>query len=95
LEWAQRGEVVLLASAYRTALELAAAHGCGSVALPALSTGAHRYPISESAQVAINTIAEYLERSAIAITLSTVRFVLFSVDVQQAFEDAARRRRSL
>jgi O-acetyl-ADP-ribose deacetylase (regulator of RNase III) len=90
----QRGEELLLASAYRTALELAAEHGCGSVALPALSTGAFRYPISEAAQVAIDTTAEYLERSVGDFTLSTVRFVLFSIEVQQAFEDAAKRRRA-
>src|SRR5256885_5224217 len=34
-----RGEDLSLASAYRTSLDLAAAHQCGSIALPALSTG--------------------------------------------------------
>jgi O-acetyl-ADP-ribose deacetylase (regulator of RNase III) len=89
-----RGEDSLLASAHRTALELAAEHECGSVALPALSTGAYRYPIPEAAQIAIDTTAEYLERSVNEFTLSAVRFVLFSVEVQRAFEDAARRRRA-
>jgi len=36
------GEAELLASAYRTSLDLAAEHACRSVALPALSTGAYR-----------------------------------------------------
>ena len=39
-----RGEAELLAGAYRRAFELAVAAGCRSIALPALSTGAYRYP---------------------------------------------------
>src|SRR4051794_1933411 len=55
-----RGEAALLESAYRTSLELAAAHDCLSVALPALSTGAYRYPRDEAARVSVKTAAEYL-----------------------------------
>src|SRR5512140_3633146 len=41
----KQGEAGLLASAYRTALELASENGCQSIAFPAISTGAYSYPI--------------------------------------------------
>ena len=41
-----RGEAELLASAFRRSFELAAEAGCQSIALPALSTGAYRFPVS-------------------------------------------------
>jgi O-acetyl-ADP-ribose deacetylase (regulator of RNase III) len=47
------GEEAALASCYRRALELAAAHGCRRVALPAISTGASGYPLDAAAQVTI------------------------------------------
>jgi O-acetyl-ADP-ribose deacetylase (regulator of RNase III) len=84
----QFGEAELLASAYRTALDLAAEHGCGSVALPALSTGAYRYPLDEAARVAINTAARFLEELPVESPLALLRFVLFSSDVLKTFEQA-------
>src|SRR5580692_12583783 len=38
------GEEELLASCYRTALDLAAAHRLTSIAFPAISTGVYRFP---------------------------------------------------
>ncbi|MBM4090693.1 MAG: macro domain-containing protein, partial [Planctomycetes bacterium] len=55
-----RDESQLLASAYRCCLELAVAHDCRSIAFPALSTGAYRYPMREAADVALNAVAEFL-----------------------------------
>jgi O-acetyl-ADP-ribose deacetylase len=82
-----RGEEYLLASAYRTSLELAAAHGCQSIALPALSTGAYRYPLDAAAQTAIRTAADFLA-GLTNEPLTLVRFVLFSNDALKAFEAA-------
>jgi O-acetyl-ADP-ribose deacetylase (regulator of RNase III) len=81
-----RGEEKLLASTYRAALKLAVDHDCRSVALPALSTGAYRYPIDEASRVAVHTVAEFLRKLGASATLTTVRFVLFSHDVLSAFE---------
>src|SRR5437763_13152287 len=39
----RKGEEDLLASCYRTAIELAAAHGLSSLAYPAISTGIYRF----------------------------------------------------
>lgn len=86
-----RGEEGHLASAYRTALELAVGHGCRSVALPALSTGAYRYPVEAAAQVAVDVAADSLRRSEEGSSLEVVRFVLFSDGVLTAFEAAVQR----
>ncbi|HJQ80473.1 MAG TPA: O-acetyl-ADP-ribose deacetylase [Lacipirellulaceae bacterium] len=86
------GEDRLLASAYRIALDLAAQHGCRSIALPALSTGAYRYPLDEAARVAINTASEFLQQLPTNSALALVRFVLFSADALAAFKHALKER---
>ncbi|MGD9634756.1 MAG: macro domain-containing protein [Pirellulales bacterium] len=82
------GEEHQLAGAYRAALELAAAHDCRSVALPALSTGAYRYPLEAAARVAVDVAADSLRRleSGAPLVLVLVRFVLFSAEVLAVFE---------
>jgi O-acetyl-ADP-ribose deacetylase (regulator of RNase III) len=82
------GEETLLASAYRTALKLAAEHNCHSVALPALSTGAYRYPLDDAARVAIGTAVNFLEQLPNDAPFRLARFVLFSADILTAFEKA-------
>ena len=47
------GEAELLASCHRRAIELADELGCGSLAFPAISTGAYGYPVELAAPVAI------------------------------------------
>src|ERR1043166_2559485 len=46
------GEEAALASCYDRSIELAAAHGCARVALPAISTGVYEYPLPAAAGVA-------------------------------------------
>lgn len=70
----KRGESALLASAYRTCLELASQNACASVAFPAISTGVYGYPMEDAARIALRTIMDYLEQHA-EITL--VRYVLY------------------
>jgi O-acetyl-ADP-ribose deacetylase (regulator of RNase III) len=47
------GEPELLASCYRRAVELAAAHGGHRIAFPAISTGIYGYPLEHAAGVAL------------------------------------------
>jgi O-acetyl-ADP-ribose deacetylase len=54
------GEEELLASCYRTALDLAAAHRLSSVAFPAISTGVYRFPPDRAARIAVGAIASQL-----------------------------------
>jgi O-acetyl-ADP-ribose deacetylase len=83
-----RGEHTLLANAYQKALELADAYNCRSVALPALSTGAYRYPLDEAASVALRTAATLLLGLGQGRTLALVRYVLFSDTALTAFQGA-------
>jgi O-acetyl-ADP-ribose deacetylase len=54
------GEDELLASCYRTALDLAAAHALTAVAFPAISTGIYRFPPDRAARIAVGTVAAEL-----------------------------------
>lgn len=63
----------LLASAYRSSLDVARAHGLKSIAFPSLSTGVFDYPIEDAAPVALKTVITYLERHQ---DIGLVRFVL-------------------
>jgi O-acetyl-ADP-ribose deacetylase (regulator of RNase III) len=54
------GEEELLASCYRTALDLAAAHRLTSIAFPAISTGIYGFPPERAARTAVGTVAAEL-----------------------------------
>jgi O-acetyl-ADP-ribose deacetylase len=56
-------EEELLASCYRTALDLAAAHRLTSIAFPAISTGIYRFPPDHAARIAVGTVAAELSAS--------------------------------
>jgi O-acetyl-ADP-ribose deacetylase len=79
------GEPLLLAGAYRRALELASAHGCRGVALPAVSCGVYGYPIDLASRVALTTAANFLKQDP---TVARLRFVLFSSGAYGAFAAA-------
>src|SRR5437762_11966524 len=66
----------LLASCYRTALELAAAHNLASIAFPAISTGIYGFPSDRAARIAVGTVAS--ELSAAPRSLTRVVFCCFS-----------------
>ncbi len=53
-------EEELLASCYRAALDLAAAHRLASIAFPAISTGIYGFPPDRAARIAVGTVAAEL-----------------------------------
>lgn len=55
-----QGEPALLASCYRSSLELAAAQGCQSVDFPSISTGIYGFPLPQAAHIALRTIMDFL-----------------------------------
>jgi O-acetyl-ADP-ribose deacetylase (regulator of RNase III) len=55
------GEAGLLASCYRSSLQLAAAHGVESIAFPAISCGIYGYPPEQAAPIAIANIQTWLQ----------------------------------
>ncbi len=62
------GEEELLASCYRTALDLAAAHRLRSIAFPAISTGVYAFPADRAARIAVSTITAELGAAQRGIT---------------------------
>jgi O-acetyl-ADP-ribose deacetylase len=81
----ERGEEKLLASAIHRSLELAVEQGCKSIALPALSTGAYRYPLDLAAKVSVSAAIDFLNERG---QPELVRFVLFDDRALQAFSGA-------
>jgi len=81
----EHGEADLLASCYRRAVELAAAHGCARVAFPAISAGVYGYPLGEAAAVAIAATRAALDEHP---GVAEARFWLFGDDALRAFENA-------
>lgn len=57
----------LLASCYRSCLELAAAHGLQSVAFCCISTGEFRFPHKEAAEIAVSEVRAVLDQGQTSI----------------------------
>jgi O-acetyl-ADP-ribose deacetylase len=82
-----RGEAETLASCHRESIRVADELQLVSIAFPAISTGAYRYPVEEASQVAISSAAEALQK---AVHVREVRFVLFDSETFTQYADAAR-----
>lgn len=74
----------LLASAYRSSLELAKEKGIETLAFPSISTGAYRFPLERAAKIALSTVKKFLTENA--GVFREVRFVLFSQDILEVYE---------
>ena len=79
------GEAELLASSYRSCLELAVEHGCKTVAFPSISTGVYRFPLELAAPIAVKTVRDFLETHP---QVEQVTFVCFSQEVKDAYDKA-------
>jgi len=75
----------LLASCYREALRLAEGYSLASIAFPAISTGAFRYPLAEAAPIATRTV---VEACAGLQHVERIRFVLWDLGSLRAHIEA-------
>lgn len=80
-----RQEEALLTACYRNSLELAAAHGCQSVAFPLISSGAYGYPKADALRVAVETISQFLETHEMEVYI-----VVFDRDAYSISEELYR-----
>ena len=75
-------EPELLASAYRNSLELAVAHHCKTIAFPNVSTGVYGFPKPQAAEIALQTVADFIKQDQL---LSEVIFVCFDEENLQLY----------
>jgi O-acetyl-ADP-ribose deacetylase len=76
-----RGEGEVLANCYRNSLRLAVENGIKTIGFPAISCGAYRYPISEAAQIALDTTREFLASE----NIDKVIFVAMNDEILEAY----------
>jgi len=78
-------EAELLASAYRSAMDLAAEHCLGSIAFPAISTGIYGYPLEPATDIAVTTVRGALDAGS---SIQEVVFACFSPEVLGVYRKA-------
>jgi len=78
----ERDEERLLASCYRSCLQLAHDHQVKSIAFPAISTGIYGFPSEPAAEIAVATVREYAESSGV----ERVIFVCFDQGTEAIYE---------
>jgi len=82
------GEEAVLASAYRSCLLIAEREGLRSIAFPAISTGAYRFPKTLAARVAFGAIADWLASRGLP---ERILLLFSSADDEAVFLDIARK----
>ncbi len=82
-----QGEADLLASSYRSCLEVADKAGLKSTAFCSISTGIYSYPLDKAAPLALTTVIDYLTAYPDTM-LERVVFAMFEQKEYEAFEKA-------
>jgi O-acetyl-ADP-ribose deacetylase (regulator of RNase III) len=78
-----RREPETLANCYRNSLRVAVENGVRTVAFPALSCGAYRYPIADAAKIAVETTSEFLRDNA---SIAEVTFVISTDEIEAEYQ---------
>lgn len=78
-----RGESETLANCYRNSLSLALENSLRTIAFPAISCGAYRYPIADAARIAVETTTEFLHENDL---IAEVTFVVSTDEIETAYQ---------
>lgn len=81
----KRKEPELLASCYRSCLELAEQYGCKTVCFPSISTGVYHFPLELAAEIAMETISRFLDEHSLP---EHVNMLCFDMQTQHAYRKA-------
>lgn len=73
-----KNEIILLASCYKACLALASKHNLTSIAFPAISCGAYRFPIQKACEIAIRETMTH----APTTTIDHVIFACFEHQIE-------------
>ena len=79
-----RGEADLLANCYRNSLRLAVENRIRTIAFPAISCGAYRYPAPDAAKIALNITRDFLRTDD---QFDQVTFVLATDEILAAYQE--------
>lgn len=77
-------EAELLASCYRSCLEIALDKGIRSIAFPSISTGIYGYPLKEAAEIAIGVAREISDENP--GKFDVIKWVLFDDNTYNAYK---------
>ncbi len=75
----------LLASCYRSCLELAVENGIRSVAFPSISTGVYHFPLNEAAEIAVKAVKDFVSKHP--DKFDVIKWVLFNEYSLKAYSD--------
>jgi O-acetyl-ADP-ribose deacetylase (regulator of RNase III) len=82
------GEPGLLASCYRRSLEVALENGVKSIAFPAISCGAYRFPVAQAVVIAVRETRAFL--AAHPGSVERIIFVAYDEAIRSAFASVLR-----
>lgn len=80
----KKDEAARLSSCYRNSLSLAEQHSLHSIAFPNISTGIYGYPKAAAAEIAVQTVVNWLKGTSTDII---VYFVCFDEENHQLYRD--------
>ena len=78
-----RGESQTLTNCYRNSLRVAVENALRTIAFPAISCGAYRYPIVDAATIAVDTTSEFLRAND---SIAEVTFVVSTDEIEAAYQ---------
>ena len=78
-----RGEPETLTNCYRNSFHVAAENDIRTIAFPAISCGAYRYPIADAATIAVETTRQFLRENH---SIVEVTFVVSTDEIEAAYQ---------